>query len=64
MVNREIVAKGFGFALTKYPFAFMEDFRAAERQAREKGLGLWGPDPPTASAETTVYVTKTGAKYH
>ena len=42
----------------------MEDFRAAERWAREKKLGLWGPDPPPASADVTVFVTKTGTKYH
>jgi micrococcal nuclease len=36
-VNREIIARGYGHAYTKYPFAYMEDFRAAERQAREKG---------------------------
>ena len=59
-VNREIVAKGYGFAYVKYPFQFMDDFRAAERLAREKRLGLWGPDPAGATAETTVYVTKTG----
>jgi hypothetical protein len=65
-VNREIVARGFGHAYVKYPFRFMEDFRTAERSAREKRLGLWGPDRPAAapSAETTVYVTKTGTKYH
>jgi micrococcal nuclease len=44
-VNREIVAKVFGHAYTAYPFAYLEDFRAAERSAREKGLELWGPDP-------------------
>jgi hypothetical protein len=42
-VNREIVAKGYGLAYTKYPFAYMEEFRAAEREAREKCLGPWGP---------------------
>jgi micrococcal nuclease len=65
-VNREIIAKGFGHAYTAYPFAFMEDFRQAERTAREKGLGLWGPDPAEVkpSAETTVWVTKTGKRYH
>jgi endonuclease YncB( thermonuclease family) len=41
----------------------MDDFRAAEREAREKGLGLWGPDRvPAVTAETTVYVTATGKK--
>jgi micrococcal nuclease len=65
-VNREIIAKGFGHAYTTYPFAHMEDFRAAERSAREKGLGLWGPDPAPAkpTADEVVYVTKTGTKYH
>jgi micrococcal nuclease len=65
-VNREIVAKGFGHAYTKYPFAFLDDFRAAERSAREKGLGLWGPDPAPSkpNADEVVYVTKTGTKYH
>src|SRR6516162_9718244 len=66
LVNREIIAKGFGHAYTVYPFGFMEDFRAAERQAREKRLGLWGPDPAPSkpSAAEVVYVTKTGTKHH
>jgi micrococcal nuclease len=49
-VNRELVARGYAFAYVKYPFRFMEDFRAAERTAREKGLGLWGPDPAARGA--------------
>jgi endonuclease YncB( thermonuclease family) len=39
-VNREIVAKGFGFAYTDDPFQHMEDFPQAERAAPEKKLGL------------------------
>lgn len=37
-----------------------------ERQAREKGLGLRGPDPAQEkpSAETLVYITKTGTNHH
>jgi hypothetical protein len=44
----------------------MEDFRAAERLAREKKLGLWSPDPAPGkpSADEVVYITKTGTKYH
>lgn len=41
-VNEEIVKQGFGFAYTKYPFRYMERFRALEREAREAGRGLWG----------------------
>jgi endonuclease YncB( thermonuclease family) len=65
-VNREIVARGFGHAYVKYPFRHMEDFRAAERSAREKRLGLWGPDRPAAapSTDTVVYITRTGNRYH
>src|SRR5262245_8084499 len=73
-VNREIIARGYGHAYTKYPFRFMEEFRAVERKARESQVGLWAPEAgpdegegepdERASLETTVYVTKTGTKYH
>jgi micrococcal nuclease len=39
--NLAIVAEGYGFAYTKYPFMFMDEFRTAERKAREGGKGLW-----------------------
>jgi hypothetical protein len=65
-VNREIIARGYGHAYTRYPFAFVDDFRAAERAAREGQLGLWGlgdaaDEPPS---ETTVFVTPSGTRYH
>ncbi len=41
-VNLDIVAQGYGFAYTRYPFYFMHDFRKAESTARAKKLGLWG----------------------
>ena len=70
-VNAEIIRQGYGHAYTQYPFSFMEQFRALEREAREAGRGLWGasvsPTPsPGAGADpsTTVYVTRTGTKYH
>jgi micrococcal nuclease len=40
--NLTIIAEGYGHAYTKYPFMFMDDFRAAEREAREGKRGLWG----------------------
>jgi hypothetical protein len=65
-VNREIVARGFGHAYTEYPFQFMDEFRAVGRLAREKKLGLWGPDPVEVKpgAVTTIWITRTGKKYH
>ena len=41
-VNAEIIKQGYGHAYVAYPFSHMEEFRGYERQAREKGLGLWG----------------------
>ncbi len=46
MLNLEIVRQGYGHAYTKYPFSRMDEFRAAERHAREAGLGLWGSGEP------------------
>jgi micrococcal nuclease len=65
-VNREIIARGYGFAYTKYPFAFLEDFRAAERVARAGRLGLWGaePEPTDADTKESVFVMPAGTRYH
>jgi micrococcal nuclease len=43
LVNKEIVRQGYGHAYTKYPFdsVRMEEFRAAEREARQNKRGLW-----------------------
>ena len=40
MLNAEIVAQGYGFAYTKYPFTRIEEFRRLEREAREQERGL------------------------
>jgi micrococcal nuclease len=89
MLNAKIIKEGYGHAYIKYPFKYLEEFRNYEKQAREKGLGLWGkrdvkenpkkaraPNETTYKEETssepstgqeqeeTVYVTRTGKKYH
>jgi len=48
LVNKEIIRQGYGHAYTKYPFdpGRMEEFRAAERSAREQKRGLWAPVDP------------------
>ena len=40
-LNADIVRQGFGFAYTRYPFKYLEEFRQYEREARENGKGLW-----------------------
>jgi micrococcal nuclease len=41
-VNAEIIQQGYGFAYTRYPFRYLEQFRRLEREAREAHRGLWG----------------------
>lgn len=44
-VNLEIVRQGYGFAYTRFPFRYLDVFRAAEREARTSHAGLWAhPD--------------------
>jgi micrococcal nuclease len=40
-LNAEIIKQGYGFPYTKYPFKYLEQFRAYEREARENKKGLW-----------------------
>jgi micrococcal nuclease len=42
-VNAETVRQGYGVAYTKYPFKYLDEFRALERQARAANRGLWAP---------------------
>lgn len=66
-LNAEIVKQGYGFAYTRFPFKYMEEFRAYERQARAEGRGLWQrekkapglpPIPVTPTREERVVENK------
>ena len=64
-VNLEIVRQGYGKAYVKYPFEHMALFQHYESRARSSGKGLWSLLPPPEGGEDeTVYVTKSGKKYH
>ncbi len=66
-LNAEIIKHGYGFAYTRFPFKYLEEFRQYEREARENERGLWAPreeKKPEVSEETIVYITKTCKKYH
>lgn len=43
-LNAEIIRRGYGYVYTRFPFRYLEEFRALERRAREAGLGLWATD--------------------
>ena len=40
-LNAEIIKQGYGFAYTRYPFKFLDEFRLYQREAREQKRGLW-----------------------
>lgn len=41
MVNAEIIRRGYGYAYTRFPFSYREEFLRLEREARDKQYGLW-----------------------
>lgn len=41
LVNKEIIAQGYGFAYTLFPFSKKAEFKAAENEAEASGQGLW-----------------------
>jgi micrococcal nuclease len=40
-LNAEIIKQGYGFAYTRFPFKYLEEFRKYEKNARENMKGLW-----------------------
>ena len=40
-LNAEIIKQGYGFAYTRFPFKYLEEFRRYEREARANRTGLW-----------------------
>jgi len=69
-LNAEIIKKGYGFAYQHFLFKYYDEFKQYEREAREKGIGLWAtmeePEQEAANkAENPiVYITRTGKRYH
>jgi endonuclease YncB( thermonuclease family) len=47
LVNLEIIAAGYGFAYTGFPFTKSDQFVAAQTTAREANRGLWSSCKPT-----------------
>ena len=60
LANLEIVRQGYGHAYLSYPFSKMEAFRAAERDAREAGRGMWGNTSHVAAPPQPVVAVRRG----
>lgn len=71
-VNLEVVRQGYGKVYTVFPFKHKALFQYYGGQAQQAGRGLWGvggAGQQQIQAEEvprtqTVYITRTGAKYH
>ena len=71
-VNLEIVRQGYGKVYTVFPFAHKTLFQHYEKQAQNAGRGLWSVSNSGRQSfqseevprTKTVYITRTGAKYH
>lgn len=48
-LNAEIIRQGYGFAHTRFPFKYLEEFRRLQREARDTHRGLWSNGPPAVS---------------
>ena len=40
-LNAEIIKQGYGFAYTRFPFKYLDDFRKYQQEAIENEAGLW-----------------------
>lgn len=76
-VNVEVVRLGYAKARLDRQSEHYDRFRDGQRRAKRAELGVWGPPPPPAvksapqaadssveNGDITVYVTKSGKKYH
>ena len=71
-VNLEVVRQGYGRVYTASPFKHKTLFQHYGRQAQNAGRGLWGVggagrqqvQPEEVPRTQTVYITRTGSKYH
>lgn len=79
MFNAQLLLAGMAQLMTVPPnVKYVDYFTGFQREAREAGVGLWASEAPqptdqqlqqpppqqSGSASTTVYITRTGSKYH
>jgi endonuclease YncB( thermonuclease family) len=45
LLNRALIRRGYGYAMTRFPHQRMEDFLQAEKEARDRRYGMWHDSP-------------------
>ena len=43
-INAEIIKNGYGYAYTRFPFKYSDDFTKYEQEARSKKIGIWSDE--------------------
>ncbi|MFH0820175.1 MAG: lamin tail domain-containing protein, partial [Candidatus Peregrinibacteria bacterium] len=61
-INAELVAQGYGYAYTRFPFKYLPEFVGLQTQAKTKQLGLWGNAVVSRLAESGVLESEEAAK--
>ena len=53
-VNAEVIKQGYGYAYTRFPFQFLDDFVAYQAEAKAASRGLWANAEVAAEIEKTI----------
>lgn len=62
MYNYEMIAQGYAHEYTyNTPYRYRAEFKAAERRAREQGVGLWSPTTCAGDTEQPADAVNPGA---
>lgn len=70
LFNARLLLDGYARIMTLPPnVKYVDHFVVFQKEAREGNKGLWGPEVPNQvprnqGQNTTVYITRTGKKYH
>ena len=62
LLTRRWFGQGYAHAYTEFPFKYVHQFLAFEREAREAGRGLWA-DSPTPTTQAAALPSIIGERY-
>lgn len=53
-VNAEVIKEGYGYAYTRFPFQFLQDFVTYQEEAKQAARGLWANAEVASEIEKTI----------